>query len=225
MGMKLYGTNTTNVQRSILPILEAEVDIDDVLELVFVDLVKDEQKNPAYLAIQPFGLLPCLEDGDFILYESRAIARYFAEMYQDQDQGVPVLGKSLKGRAIINQWTEVESQTFNPVVAPMVVETYISGATKRPLNEAIIVEGLAKLKPVFDVYEGQLSKHKYLAGDEYSLADLLHAPNLNFLMTTLKTEAYGNHPHVLAWAQNVISRPAVQKVVELNAKWLKQQTP
>jgi hypothetical protein len=43
-------------------------------------------------------------------------------------------------------------------------------------------------------------------------------------MTYLKTEAYENYPHVLAWAQKIISRPAVQKVVELNAKWLKQQT-
>jgi glutathione S-transferase len=154
--------------------------------------------------------------------ESRAIARYFAEMYQDQ--GVPFLGKTLKERAIINQWTEVESQTFNPVVGGMVVESYMSRLEKRPLNEAIIATGLAKLKLVFDVYEGQLSKHKYLAGDEYSLADLLHAPNLNYLMTYLKAEAYGNYPHVLAWAQKIISRPAVQKVVELNAKWLKQQT-
>jgi glutathione S-transferase len=222
MGMKLYGSITTNVQRALLPILEAEVDIDDVLELEFVDLLKAEHKSPAYLAKQPFGQVPCLEDGDFVLYESRAIARYFAEKYQDQ--GVPLLGKSVKERAIINQWTEVESQTFNVAVGPMIRELFVSDVMKRPLNEAVIDAGLAKLLPAFDVYEAQLSKHKYIAGDEYSLADLFHIPTLNYLMTTLKTEVYGNHPRVLAWAENIISRPAVQKVVELNAKWLKQQS-
>ena len=140
-----------------------------------------------------------------------------------QDQGVPLLGRSLKERAIINQWTEVESQTFIAAVGAMLKELFISGVTKSPVNEAVVDAGLAKLKPVFDVYEAQLSKHKYIAGDEYSLADLLHAPNLNYLMMTLKTEAYGNYPRVLAWAENVISRPAFQKVVELDAKWLKQQ--
>jgi glutathione S-transferase len=137
---------------------------------------------------------------------------------------VPLLGKSVKERAIINQWTEVESQTFNVAVGPMIRELFVSDVMKRPLNEAVIDAGLAKLLPAFDVYEAQLSKHKYIAGDEYSLADLFHIPTLNYLMTTLKTEVYGNHPRVLAWAENIISRPAVQKVVELNAKWLKQQS-
>ena len=141
-----------------------------------------------------------------------------------QDQGAPLLGKSLKERAIINQWIEVESQTFVPVVAPMIRELFVSSVTNKPLNEAVVDAGLAKLKPVFDVYEAQLSKHKYIAGDEYSLANLFHAPNLNYLMKTFKMEAYGNHPRVLAWAENIISRPAFQKVVELDAKWLKEQT-
>lgn len=154
--------------------------------------------------------------------ESRAIARYLAEMYQDQ--GVPLLGKSLEKRAIINQWIEVESQNFRPAIGPMVRELFVSGVMNKPLNEAIVHAGLAKLKPVFEVYEAQLSKHKYIAGDEYSLADLFHAPNLHYLMTTLKTEVYGNHPRVLAWAENITSRPAFAKVVELDAKWLKQRT-
>ena len=133
---------------------------------------------------------------------------------------MPLLGKSLKERAIINQWIEVESQTFIAAAGQILIDHFISGVTNRPLNEAVVNAALAKLKPVFDVYEAQLSKHKYIAGDEYSLANLFHAPNLNYLMKTFKMEAYGNHPRVLAWAENIISRPAFQKVVELDAKWL-----
>ena len=142
-----------------------------------------------------------------------------------QDQGVPLLGKSLKERATINQWIEVESQNFITGSNPMIKELIISSVTHKPLDKAVVDAGLAKLKLVLDIYEVQLSKHKYIAGDEYSLADAFNAPSVNYLMTTLKTEVYGNHPRVLAWAENISSRPAVQKVVELNAKWLKQQTP
>ena len=142
-----------------------------------------------------------------------------------QDQGVPLLGKTPKERATINQWIEVESQNFITGAGPIVKEQFIKAEIDRPMNKAIVDEGLAKLQPVLDIYEVQLSKHKYIAGDEYTLADAFNAPNLNSLMSTLKTEVYGKHPHVLAWAENVSSRPAVQKVMELNAKWLKQQTP
>ena len=141
-----------------------------------------------------------------------------------EDQGVLLLGKSLKERATINQWIEVESQNFVTGAAPIIRELFISSLTHKPLDKAVVDAGLEKLKPVLDIYEVQLSKHKYIAGDEYSLADAFNAPNVNFLLTHLKTEVYGNHPHVLAWAENISSRPAVQKVLELNAKWLKQQT-
>ena len=142
-----------------------------------------------------------------------------------QDQGVPLLGKTPKERATINQWIEVESQNFITGAGPIVKEQFIKAEIDRPMNKAIVDEGLAKLQPVLDIYEVQLSKHKYIAGDEYSLADAFNAPNLNSLMSTLKTEVYGKHPHVLAWAENVSSRPAVQKVMELNPTWLKQITP
>lgn len=76
---------------------------------------------------------------------------------------------------------------------------------------------------MFDIYEVQLTKHKYIAGDEYSLADAYHTPSLDGLMEIKERVFTPDHPHVLAWAQDLIARPAFQKVVELNAQWLKQQ--
>lgn len=152
--------------------------------------------------------------------ESRAISRYIAEKFQDQ--GVPLLGKTSAERANINQWCEVESQNFNAAARPMLREIFIAANEKRPVDEEIVASGVSKLGQVLDIYEDQLSKYKYIAGDEYTLADVFHAPVLNSLMK-FKKEVFTGRKHVIAWAEDVTSRPAFQKTIETNQKWAKEE--
>ncbi|KAI4305953.1 hypothetical protein L6164_029278 [Bauhinia variegata] len=70
-------------------------------EAVPIDLFKGEHKTPDFLKKQPFGLLPVVEDGDFTLFESRAIMRYYAEKYKNQ--GTDLLGKTLEERGLVEQ--------------------------------------------------------------------------------------------------------------------------
>ena len=77
-------------------------------ELVVVDVMKGEHKEPAHLARQPFGQIPAFEDGDLRLYESRAILRYLDETLP----GTPLTPKDPKGRALMEQWISVETSTF-----------------------------------------------------------------------------------------------------------------
>jgi len=212
MVMKYYGTPTANNQRPIIPLFEAGVDVEKEVEFVKVNLMKGEHKQPGFLLKNPFGKTPCFQDGDLILFESRAIARYLAEKYQHQ--GVPLLGKTPHERAIIDQWCEVESQNFNREVGTMFGEIFLATRVQnRPVNEALVAACLAKTGEIFDVYEKQLSKSTFIAGDSYSLADLFHIPMLNRLMDT-KRDIFTGRPHVLAWAENLIARPAYQKTVE-----------
>jgi glutathione S-transferase len=220
MAMKLYGTVTPNVQRVILTLFEAQVDVDKDVKLVLVSLSAKEQKQEAFLAKQPFGVVPCFEDGDLILIESRAISRYIAEKYQDQ--GVPLLGKTSEERAIINQWCEVEGQNFTAAALPMLREIFRAANEKRPVDEQIVAAGESKLGQVLDIYEAQLSKYKYIAGDDYTLADIFHAPMINSLLR-LKKEVFTGRKHVIAWAEDLISRPAFQKTIETNQKWAKEE--
>jgi glutathione S-transferase len=148
--------------------------------------------------------------------ESRAIARYLAEKYQDQ--GVPLLGKTLKERAIINQWCEVESQNFNVAAASLIREMYMSSLEKRPINEEYLDGCKTKLEAILDVYEVHLSTNKFIAGNTYSLADALHIPLLNRLLNK-KNEVFTGRKHVLAWAEALNSRPSYTKTQELNSKW------
>jgi glutathione S-transferase len=69
-------------------------------------------------------------------------------------------------QALVNQWVAVEAHRFNDAAfAAWSWEYMLAWKLKRPLNEELVGELYAKLTKVFDVYEDQLSKSKYLAGD------------------------------------------------------------
>ena len=73
MVLKLYGNPISTCTKRVAVVLhEKRVPF----EFVVVDLMKNEQKAPAFVARQPFGKVPYIDDGGFVLFESRAIARY-----------------------------------------------------------------------------------------------------------------------------------------------------
>ncbi|KAL6176153.1 hypothetical protein ACLB2K_052788 [Fragaria x ananassa] len=82
-------------------------------ELIPVNLTTGEHKQSGFLAKNPFGQIPALEDGDLTLFESRAIASYVAEKYKDSGSDL-IRHNNLKEAALVKVWSEVEAQTFHP---------------------------------------------------------------------------------------------------------------
>ena len=70
--MKIYGHPLSTCTRKVLTTL---VETNQPYELVTLDFMKGEHKQPAHLARQPFGRMPTLDDDGFTLYESRAMCR------------------------------------------------------------------------------------------------------------------------------------------------------
>jgi glutathione S-transferase len=153
-----------------------------------------------------------------LLYaESRAIARYISEKFEDQ--GTPLFGKTPKDRALVNQWCEVESQNFNPPVSSIVFQVVFASWKGLTTDDKVVEEQLAKLEKVLDVYEEHLSKNKYLAGDFFSMADLSHLSYTHYLVNVAKKgDGVTSRKHVNAWWEDISSRPAWKKVLELAAK-------
>jgi glutathione S-transferase len=145
---------------------------------------------------------------------SQAIGRYIAEKYDGQ--GTPLLGNTLTEKTRINQWVEVEGQNFAPPATALAREYFISSTYKRPLNEELIATQLEKLGKVLDIYDSHLSQNRYLAGDYYSLADLLHTPFL-VLLKNVTGELITSRQHVAAWCDDLAKRTAFKKVLE--SKW------
>lgn len=145
--------------------------------------------------------------------ESRAIAKYLVEKFNI----TYLVGKSLRERAIINQWIESESQNFHPAVSPVIREMFMSRVFKRPVDEKLISSSLENLGKVLDVYEAHLSKNKYLAGDNYSLADAFHTPyTAKAKNMAVFAGVFEKCPHVQAWVDDITSKPAFVKCTQMN---------
>lgn len=83
-------------------------------------------------------------------------------------------------------------------------------------DESLIKQNEAKLVKVLDVYENKLGSSRYLAGDDFTLADLSHLPNTQFLVEkTDRAELFTSRKNVSRWWDEISSRPSWKKVVEM----------
>ncbi|KAI3893309.1 hypothetical protein MKX03_035978 [Papaver bracteatum] len=211
MVVKVYGQAMASASRRVLScLIEKNVEF----EVIPVDLMKGEHKQPEFLKLQPFGVVPAIQDGDFILYESRAIIRYYAEKYREQ--GPDLLGKTIEERAVVEQWLEVESQNYHPHIYNLVKHLLFHPKMGLPIDEKLMEESEENLGKVLDIYEDRLSKSKYLAGDFYSLADLTHLPFTHYLVNDIgKGYMIKDRKHVSAWWDDITSRSSWKQVLEL----------
>lgn len=144
------------------------------------------------------------------MLESRAITKYLATKYQET--GPDLLGnKSLAESAMVGLWVEVEAQQFNPAISPLVFELLIKPLLGGTTDQQAVEAHAENLGKVLDVYEERLSKAKYLAGNSFTLADLHHQAYLCNLMKTGKAGLVTSRPHVMAWWEDISSRPAWKK--------------
>ncbi|PPD68626.1 hypothetical protein GOBAR_DD34499 [Gossypium barbadense] len=120
MVVKVYGSAFACPKRVIACLIEKEIEF----ETVPVDFLKGEHKDPEFLKLQPFGTIPVTEDGDYVLYESRAIIRYYAEKYKSQ--GTDLLGKIVEERGQVEIWLEVEAHNFNPPIYALTLHERLS---------------------------------------------------------------------------------------------------
>ncbi|ESW09168.1 hypothetical protein PHAVU_009G105900 [Phaseolus vulgaris] len=211
MVVKVYGPDYANPKKVIVCLIEKQVEF----ETVHVDGINGEHKQPEYLKLQPFGLLPVVKDGDYILYESRAILRYYSEKYKNQ--GSALLGNTIEERGLVEQWLEVEAHNYYPPIYNLVMNILILPIVKGEASDPkVSEENEEKLCKVLDIYEERLSKTKYLAGDFFSLADLSHLPFTHYLMTSMKKEyMVRERKHVSAWWDDISNRPSWKKVLQL----------
>ncbi|KAJ3284547.1 hypothetical protein HK104_009876 [Borealophlyctis nickersoniae] len=214
MTLKLHGAYfSTCTQRVSIILKEKNVPF----HMVVVDFMKGEHKGPEHLKIQPFGMIPFLEDEGFHLYESRAIARYLEAKYKDQ--GTPLLppASDLKATALAEQWMSVEFANFDAHAGLIAFEILYKRFFNMETNPARVTELRAKLEATLDVYNTILGTRPYLAGDQVSLADLFHLPNGAKLIEAGLEEAFTLRPNVKAWWDRISARKSWKETVAATA--------
>lgn len=157
-------------------------------ELVFVDLAKGAHKQPDFLALNPFGQVPVIDDNGTVIADSNAILVYLAKKY---DNGT-WLPEEPAAAARVQRWLSVAAGplAFGPAAARLVT---VFGAS---LNTD---EVIARAHTLLKVIDAELAKTPFLAGSTPTIADIAnysyiaHAPEGN-----VSLEPYANVRNWLA---------------------------
>jgi len=210
----IVGVAMSTCTRRVLTVLE-EIKIPYTLQPV--DFAKGEHKTPEYLQKhQPFGVIPALHEGDFHLYESRAISRYLAKAH---DKTHTLLPEDPKLLGEVEQWISVETSNYkaDEIVYEHVFKKWKGGGEADP---AKVEEAFKKVTTVYEVLEahlkGKKGKKEFLVGDHLTVADIVFLPYTDYLLNIPDFKnVLEKYPHVNAWWKNVTGRPSWQKVLKL----------
>lgn len=167
--LKLYGFSMSpNTRRALFALEEHGLPY----EMVAVDLMKGEQKAPAYLALNPTGRVPTLVDGDFVLWESNAILEYLARAHPEKQLG----GASARDAGEIARWMYMNAAHLSPNVARVFAHTIRLPEDQR--LPRLVTEARAEIDRCLRPMAARLADHEFLAG-AFSIADIAAAPTLS----------------------------------------------
>ena len=195
--MQLYHFPSPNPQKVTFAFKELGLDC----ELVPVDLAKGEHRQAAFLAINPFGRVPVLVDGDLTLPESHAILAYLG------DKTGRLWPTSGAGRAEALHWLFFLSQHIMPPAGEVALR-FRAKVFGRPLDaagEATIKRGEEALPAPLAILEGHLAGNKWIMGADFGLVDCAYCPVLN----VVEKSGFGlcEYPKVAAYLDACRARP------------------
>ncbi|MCY1031091.1 glutathione S-transferase family protein [Corallococcus sp. BB11-1] len=198
--MKVYGNPMSTCSRKVMMVLAEK---NREVEFINIDLTKGEQKTPAHLARQPFGVVPALETDDgFMMYESRAIIRYLDRTLP----GTSLTPTDAKAYALMEQFMGVEQSYFSGPAMKIVMERF-----RGTNDEANVAKGREGMKKPLEVIDAVLAKQPFLAGNDFTLAEVTWAPYVDYLLAMGEQPALAEHKNVMAWWDRVSSRPSFKK--------------
>ena len=158
--------------------------------------------TPAYLAMNPNGVVPTLIEDDFILWESNAILRYLAA---SNAEGAPFWPRDERARANVDRWMDWLQTTLGPQMTPVFWGLFRHAPEKR--DWAVINKAAARLGELYGILDGVLAGSDYIAGPELTLCDVsigVHAHRWFSFEGIEKPDL----PHLRAWYDRLLARPA-----------------
>lgn len=177
-------------------------------ELQLVQRAANEHKSPAYLALNPNGLIPAFVDGELVLYETAAILLHLADTHPAAHLAPPL---GTPERAQFYKWLVWLTNTLQPLlIAYFYPERWVDEGNG-PGAAQVKAQAEARIAPLLDQLDAQLQRHAgpWLLGADYSVADPMA------LMLCRWTRGFARParslPALGPYLQRLLARPAVQR--------------
>jgi glutathione S-transferase len=188
--------------RALLEELGADYD------LHVIDLRSGEQRQEAYLAINPMGKVPAIRHGDALITEQPAVFMYLADLY-NAAKLAPAIGDPLRGPYL--RWLVFYGSCFEPAVLDKSLQ-------REPAASSTC--GYGDYDTMLKTLTDQLDKGPYLLGATFSAADVLWATALHW---TTMFKLVPELPVIRAYVDRVLARPAMQRAAAKDAELVAAQ--
>jgi glutathione S-transferase len=172
-------------------------------DLHVLNMKAGEQRQPAYLAVNPMGKVPALRHGDAIITEQVAVYLYLADLFPKAGLA-PQIGDPLRGPYL--RWMVFYAACFEPAVVDRAAKHEPAPQTMSPYGD---------YDTMLNTVVAQLTNGPYLLGERFTAADVLWGTALGW------TTMFGlvpKLPEITAYVNRVGSRPATLRVQAKDAE-------
>ncbi len=202
--LKIWGRATSsNVQKVLWCCGELEIPF----ERIDLGGPFGGNQNPEYLALNPNGLVPTVQDGDLVLWESNTICRYLATTHRGERLYPAAPGP----RALVERWMDWQLSTLGPPMGALLYGLIRTKPEQR--DQAAIEAARRKAIVAWTIVEEALEGPPFLAGSKLSLAEIV-----------MGTQVYRWHAfplerpplkNIKSWYERMRERTAFKTYIEI----------
>lgn len=160
--------------------------------------------DPAYRALNPNGLVPTLEEDDFVLWESNAIVRHLAASHPQAG----LWPTEPRVRADADRWMDWQATTATPAMRDVFWQMIRISPEAR--DGVIVARSTAASEEMAAILDRTLADRPYMAGDAFTAADIAVGTHVHRWLRMPVERA--TRPHVESWHARLAARPGSQRV-------------
>ncbi len=190
---------------SASPIVWAVTELGLEYQAIEVDLKSNTHKQPEFLALNPMGQVPVLDDGGQAMFESSAITIYLGEKYGVSRDLWPAIGSPEHMVALT--WIAWHAVTLGATLRQIFASSDKLGSPPEMHNAAMCARGEARFAELLAIFDGHLAGREYVTGAKFTLADAYAAAVLGWGTRVVGFDL-ARTPNVAAYVKRCMSRPA-----------------
>ena len=167
-----------------------------------LNMQKGEQREAAYLAVNPMGKVPAIKHGDVLVTEQAAVYMYLAELYPEAGLS-PAVGDALRGPYL--RWMTFYGSCFEPAAVDRAMKRDAGGQAMSPYGSFDVV---------IDTLAAQITPGPWFLGERFTAADVLWGTAFNWM---LQFKLVPERQVFVDYAARVMARPARQRALAFDA--------
>lgn len=163
-------------------------------------------KTPEYMGLNPNSLVPVIEDGSYVLWESNVVVRYLCAKHSSGT----LYPEELQQRFDAERWMDWQQTTFSPAGRDAFWQLIRTAPEAR--DHALIEKSIAAVEPLLQMLEAHLAGRSYMAGGQFTMADIPVACEIHrWFGLPQPRKAW---PHIERWYDSIWNRQTTKGVLD-----------